>query len=118
MRCEVEGSEVVYASQRTYAGAAPAEFRARYQPVSEARRAEPGSLEHWLTSRYCLFSTSPGGEVLEGEIDHEPWPLQDARARIEVNTMAEAAGLELPALEPLLHFSRRVEVVGWAPSRR
>ena len=43
----------------------------------------------------------------------ELWPLQAAEAHIEVNTMASAAGLQLPDTQPLLHFSRRQDVVVW-----
>jgi hypothetical protein len=42
-----------------------------------------------------------------------PWPLQDAEAEIEVNTMARAAGITLPDVRPLLHFSRRLDVLIW-----
>jgi hypothetical protein len=31
------------------------------------------------------------------------------------NSMAEAAGLSLPAELPLLHFARRQDMVAWAP---
>jgi len=46
-----------------------------------------------------------------------PWPLQDAEAEIEANTMAAAAGITLPDVPPLLHFSRKLEVRVW-PLRR
>ena len=36
-------------------------------------------------------------------------------AEIEVNTMAAAAGIELPQSKPLLHFSRFLEVLIWWP---
>ena len=39
--------------------------------------------------------------------------LQHAEAEITVNTMADAAGLSLPATEPLLHFARRQDMVCW-----
>jgi hypothetical protein len=34
---------------------------------------------------------------------------------IELNTMAAAAGICLPAVAPLLHFSTRQDMVAWAP---
>jgi hypothetical protein len=33
-----------------------------------------------------------------------------------VNTMADAAGIRLPAIAPLLHFARRQDAVAWAPA--
>jgi uncharacterized protein len=89
----------------------PAEFRGRYRPVSPVRLRVPGSLEHWLTERYCLYTVS-GGAVFRSEIHHAPWPLQDAEAEIQTNTMAAAAGIELSAI-PLLHFSKKLDVLIW-----
>lgn len=73
-------------------------------------------LEHWLTERYCLYTTVDGA-VYRGEIHHAPWPLQGASAEIEVNTMAAAAGITLPDTKPLLHFAKRLDVLIW-PLRR
>lgn len=47
--------------------------------------------------------------------DHRAWPLQPAEAEIERNTLTEWIGLRLPDTAPLLHFSRQLAMVGWAP---
>lgn len=94
----------------------PAEFRGIYRPTGEARLRDKESIEYWLTERYCLY-TIHGGEVYHCEIHHPPWPLQDAEAELETNTMAAAAGIVLPASKPLLHFARRQDVLIW-PLRR
>jgi uncharacterized protein len=47
------------------------------------------------------------------DIHHPPWPLQSADAQIAVNTMANAAGIHLPATAPLLHFVKRQDMVCW-----
>jgi uncharacterized protein len=91
---------------------ANAEFRGRYRPGAPAQLRTPGSLEHWLTERYCLYTTA-GRSVYRAEIHHLPWPLQDAEAEFEVNTMAAAAGIALPDVPPLLHFSRKLDVLVW-----
>lgn len=114
MKVGNEGDSVLYESVRR-AGPQPAAFRAIYSPVSAPRDAQPGTLEHWLTERYCLFTTGSSGRILAGEIHHVPWPLQDAEAEIESNTLTQAAGIRLPDMAPLLHFARRLEVVVWAP---
>jgi uncharacterized protein len=90
----------------------PAELRARYRPITDVRLRQKGSVEHWLTERYCLY-TVHGGRVYRGEIHHLPWPLQDAEAEFTVNTMAQAARISLPASAPLLHFARTLEVLIW-----
>lgn len=113
MRCERHGEEVIYASCRTHRRAPAADFAARYQPVSEATASPPGSLEHWLTERYCLYAEDGRGRLLRGEIHHRSWPLQAARVEIERNTMLAPLNLELPASAPLCHFARRLDVVAW-----
>jgi len=94
----------------------PAEFRGTYKPASLVRHPAKGSLELWLTERYCLY-TVHNGRVYRGEIHHPPWPLQDAAAEFHVNTMTAAAQIELPNTAPLLHFARRQDVLIW-PLRR
>ena len=113
MACVARGEEILYRSRRRSGGA---EFRARYQPIAPVRLREKGALEHWLTERYCLYATA-AGRVFRAEIHHQPWPLQDAEAEIEGNSMASAAGIELPQRPPLLHFARKLEVLIW-PLRR
>jgi uncharacterized protein len=92
------------------------EFCGRYRPISPAQLRDPGTLEHWFTERYCLY-TVVGNSVYRAEIHHEQWPLQDAEAEISNNTMASAAGIQLPEIQPLLHFSRQVEVLVWPLKR-
>jgi uncharacterized protein YqjF (DUF2071 family) len=81
-------------------------FAASYEPRGRARAVEPGSLEHFLVERYRLFSKR-GRRLITAVVSHEPWPLQAASARIELNAMAPD-GLVFPG-EPLLHFAESVE---------
>ena len=116
-KVEHEGPWVRYSSRRTHRGAPQASFQAQYRPVGPVFTATPGSLEYFLTARYCLFTVAPWGSVYRGDIHHRPWPLQDAEAQIGVNTLATAQGLELPALYPLVHYVRRIDMVAWPPRR-
>lgn len=95
----------------------PARFDATYAPDGPAHFAEAGSLDHWLSERYCLYSVSGRGTVYRAEIHHFPWPLQRARADTAENTLAAAAGLALPAEPPRLAFARRLDVVVWDKDR-
>ncbi|HEX4604797.1 MAG TPA: DUF2071 domain-containing protein [Candidatus Angelobacter sp.] len=94
----------------------PANFHARYWPTATPRVREKESLEYFLTERYCLY-TVDHGRVLRAYIHHAPWPLQDADAEFDINTMAQAAGIELPESKPLLHYSRVLEVLVWKPEK-
>lgn len=113
MHVDVHAGEVRYRSRRSSAGSPAAEFEATYKPTGSVFNAEEGSLEYFLTERYCLFTTNNRGDVLTVDIHHPPWPLQLAEADITVNTMAEAAGIRLPSMAPLLHFSKRQDMVAW-----
>lgn len=102
-----------YSSSRS---SSRAEFRGRYRPVSPVQLRKPGSLEHWLTERYCLYTVSEGS-VYRSEIHHPQWPLQDSEAEIDTNTMPASAGISLPSAIPLLHFSKRLDVLIWPLKR-
>ncbi len=92
-----------------------AQFHAQYQPTGPV--ASFGAFDRWLTERYCLYSAGPFGGIYRADIHHLPWPLQPARANIELNTMATPLGLTLSDVQPILHFSEFINVVAWAPRR-
>lgn len=115
MRSQERDGSIHYQSTRTHRGASAAEIRARYRPVRPARTAQPGTLEYFLTERYCLYTADGRGRLIRGEIHHKPWALQIAEAEFAENSMASAAGIALPDRQPLLHFSRRQDVVVWPP---
>jgi uncharacterized protein YqjF (DUF2071 family) len=77
---------------------------------------EQNSIESFLTERYCLYTVDQG-RVVRAYIHHLPWQLQDAKAEFDINTMASAAGIELPETKPLLHFSRNLDVLVWWPEK-
>ena len=89
-----------------------AQFRATYAPVGTVQLRKPGTIAHWLTERYCLYTVSRSS-VYRAEIHHQQWPLQDAQAEISENTIANAAGIQLPDVPPLLHFSKKLDVLIW-----
>jgi uncharacterized protein YqjF (DUF2071 family) len=111
MAVHLAGTRVTYRSARR--SAVNAQFLSSYEPVGSVSLAVPGTLEHFLTERYCLYTTTRSGEPRRLDIHHKPWPLQIAEAQITVNTMATAAGLALPATRPLLHFAKRLDVLTW-----
>ncbi|MCA9837478.1 MAG: DUF2071 domain-containing protein [Trueperaceae bacterium] len=117
MSCMVLGERIYYQSKRTHKGAKAAHFVAQYEPDSDIYLSQQGSLEHFLTERYCLYSADKQGQVYRGEIHHEPWPLQKAKAQISVNTLTEQLDYTLPDTAPLLHFAKAISVVAWLPQK-
>jgi uncharacterized protein len=103
--------------QSTRRGRGRAEFKAIYEPESAPFVASVGSIEYFLTERYCLYHRDRRGQPYRLEIHHRPWLLQHARASITINTVAAASHLEIDGSPTLLHFARRQDVVAWSPTR-
>ncbi len=117
MAVEINGDTINYSSRRTHRGATPAQLIATYGPTGPVYQSQPGTLEHWLTERYCLYAVDRQQRVYRGNIHHQPWPLQPAQADFSLNTMAQAHQIDLPNTPPLLHFARRLDVVAWSIKR-
>jgi uncharacterized protein YqjF (DUF2071 family) len=114
-RMSIERGEdgIRYRSERTSADGERAAFAAEYGPRGAVFQAARGSLEYFLTERYCLYTVDDAGRPLRADIQHPPWPLQPAAASIGTNTMTEPWRVELPAQPPLLHYAHLQQVVIW-----
>jgi len=107
-----ECGAITYRSQRAHRGEPAAEFAASYSAAGEFSETEPGSLEHWLTARYCLYSANRKGWLFRGEIDHPPWSLAPADYSERVNTMGKPLGFEFTG-KPHLLIAQSVDVRAW-----
>ena len=105
MRVERHGLFVHYESARP--GAA---FSGRYRGDGDFFQAEPGSLEYFLTERYCLY-TEDGGRLYRADIHHPPWSLQHGEAFVDLNTIAPLAVADEPSH---VLFAARQDVVVWS----
>jgi uncharacterized protein YqjF (DUF2071 family) len=108
---ESAGAVVEYRSRRLLTRQS-VRFEATYRTLGERLPHEAGSLEEFLTERYCLFTESRG-RLLVGDIHHELWPLERAEADIRLNEIPAAHGLRLPDRPPVLHFARELRVALW-----
>lgn len=90
-----------------------ADFVARYRPTGDAFEPAAGSLEHFLTERYRLYTIDPRNALLHIDIHHRPWALQEGEVALDVNTMVEPTGVRLPDIAPLVHYAKRQDVVAW-----
>ena len=108
---------IEYRTRRKNADDKAAAFEGRYRPVGLPREAPKGSLEYFLTERYCLFTFDDAFHLYRVDIHHGPWNLHLAEAEVTTNTMADAAGIRLPALSPLAHFVKRQDTVIWPLTR-
>jgi uncharacterized protein YqjF (DUF2071 family) len=107
---------IEFESARMEAAERPVVFSCRYRPRGPVVTAAAGSLEAFLVERYCLYTVDRRGRLCRGEIHHLPWPLQEAEAAVELNTMAPA-GVALPDDPPLAHFAAEVAAVIWPLER-
>lgn len=116
MEIRERGDEVAYSSRRTRTADDSAALETSYRPIGPTFRSTAGSIDEWLTERYCLFGRSRRGRVYSMEIHHLPWPLQRGEAELRKNTLARAAGIALPDIAPIVHFARSLDVVAWLPT--
>jgi uncharacterized protein YqjF (DUF2071 family) len=117
MSCHHSGGKILYRSVRTHRWAPPAEFAAGYGPSGGPFESGPGTLENFLTERYCLYAADGKGNVRRGDIHHHLWSLRPAQAEVETLAMTEQIGVTLPDTDPILHFSERLDVLAWPPRR-
>jgi len=92
-----------------------ASLRATYRPVGPPFHPIEGTLEYFLTERYCLYNLDHRGTPYRLDIHHPRWSLQVAEARVIRNTMAEASGITLAPSPQLLHFAKRQDAIAWLP---
>ena len=116
MRMNRANNAIEYDSQRWSILGAPAAFSATYKGIGAAYVPAPGSLDHFLTERYCLYS-SDGKRIWRGDIFHPRWSLQAGEAQIDTNSMLAAAGVKAIGHDPLLHFAAFQDARFWWPTR-
>ena len=104
------GDSIHFRSKRSDSDA---EFEAKWMiKDGEAKISEPGSLEFFLTERYCLYTTY-GRDLYRCRIHHEPWRLGPARIENYSTDLFAANALSVPEGEPILHAARPVDVEVW-----
>ncbi|MFC6602234.1 YqjF family protein [Ectobacillus funiculus] len=108
-----EGQTFHFHSTRKGNANTPISFKGKYAPVSEIYFPKKGTVDHWLTERYCLYSSNDGVNIYCGEIHHRPWPLQKAAIEIVRNTLFTAFHFDLSEVKPIAHFSTGVDSLMW-----
>ncbi|MDT4895280.1 MAG: uncharacterized protein QOH25_357 [Acidobacteriota bacterium] len=112
MSLEQEKETIHYSSTRTAEDAPEAELNATWKIGETLAYSHPGSLEFFLTERYCLYAAHKQ-KLYRCRIFHEPWPLQKASVSSFDSTMIESHGLPTPKDEALLHYAEEISVDIW-----
>jgi len=101
-------------SRRVQAAGGNAKMELRYVPDTQVFFAKPGTLEHWITERYCLW-TRRGSKLIRGDIHHTKWELQRAQAEISQDMLIPFVQQEFLTQQPLLHYSKYKKAFFWPP---
>jgi len=115
-----QADTVSYNAERTDRRAPAASLRCSYTATGPEFVARPGTLEHWLTERYSLYTVSRMGRgrtVRMGEIHHKPWPLRPAEASFETLDMTRLLGFGLEGPPCSVLMADRIDVPAWLPVR-
>jgi uncharacterized protein len=114
MRCRTQPDATIHYTSKRLLTSRSVRFEANYRGLGKvASLSTPGTLEHFLTERYCLY-TPHSGRMRVGHIHHLPWPLEAAEAEIRLNELPAAHGISLPHRPPVLHFARELHVYIWS----
>src|SRR5207247_5852748 len=103
MQVRRAGARVEYESSRHAGG----KVKITVEPGN--RLGAPSPLALFLTERYRLYSLY-AGKLAFANVEHEPWPLHDARLLHLEETVRQGAGLPTTSGPELVHYSPRVEV--------
>jgi uncharacterized protein YqjF (DUF2071 family) len=88
-------------------------FEAIYRPKGTPALCPPGSLQEFQSERYSAFARTFTGEIVRGDLIHDPWLIQDVDVEILENNVLAIAGFDLPAAPAYTHFAPGVDVVLW-----
>lgn len=105
-------NKISYSSFRKDKRGAPAEFQATWTIGEALPQTSPGSLEFFLTERYCLDAEHKG-KLYRSRIHHQPWQLRRAQLESLESSMIASHGLPTPQGEPLLHYCEEISVEIW-----
>ena len=103
------GSIWTYQSARRWPGPKGASHASSVRAGEAIALDDVSSFEHYLTSRWGLFSTL-GNRLLYAPVDHGRWPLQRAEVLELDDQLMEAAGLPAPTGAPIVHWTTGTEV--------
>ncbi len=112
MSLRQDDRSITYSSTREDSRGEPARLNARWTIGEPLPQSQPGSVEFFLTERYCLYAAHRD-EIYRARIHHYPWPLQKAKLASFDSTMLEAHALAQPKSEPLLHYAEELSVDIW-----
>lgn len=87
-------------------------YKCSLSTCGQTYTAEKGSLDEWLTERYCLFNRI-GGRYLRTDIHHKKWRLMQAEGRAAENSFLQPELEGAAAETPIFHYSKSQTAFIW-----
>jgi len=109
------GDEHRYESKRVKLGKPRAELSAAWRSSGALVEAPAGSLEHFLTQRFIVYSPSARTRLWRQQVHHPAWPLFPAEVLALEQTLDEAHQLPFLPKRPVAHYSPGVDVELFPP---
>ncbi|MFS0644807.1 YqjF family protein [Siminovitchia sp. 179-K 8D1 HS] len=91
----------------------PVAFKGSCIPSNDVYFPDRGTLDHWLTEKYCFYTTRNGKDIYHGDIHHPPWPLKKADIQIDQHTLFSPWNINISKEGPIAHFSEGVDSLMW-----
>lgn len=105
MQVNRSGAEIEYRSKRNpIFGKGNTEIRIQIGPAIESN-----DLANFLTARFRLY-TAHRNRIAYAQIEHYPWPLQQAKLMNLNETLIANSGVPAPTAEPLIYYSEVLSV--------
>lgn len=87
-------------------------FKGRYKPVSKSFYPETGTLSHWLTERYYLW-TDVKSMLLSGGIHHLPWKISEAEVQLQHEKYPTFLSNFNDEKEMVFYYASSIKVLFW-----
>lgn len=100
MSVTVRERQIAYAARRRWPGPRGAVSQVTLELGERLAGPECSALDGFLSARFALYESTPGGGLLRADISHDPWPLREARLVALDDEFVTAAGYRLEGRPP------------------
>ncbi|MED3864829.1 YqjF family protein [Priestia megaterium] len=100
-------NHISFQSVRTHRDSKKERVKLTYRGTSPSYRSRKGELAHWLTERYCLFTTHQGN-VYRGDLYHDPWELQKGECEIRDDSITQPFLRPADNRDLIVHYANQV----------
>lgn len=97
-------NEISFASKRLGMNELSTCIYAYYKPSTFYFPNHYGTLDFWLTERYCLWLMK-GRRIIKGPLSHKPWKLTTAILDISKSELPLLSQLSCDIANPLVHYA-------------